>query len=441
MKKLLVVLMVLALAAPAAMADDTLDLAGAMRARAFDKTNHDFNTDTDTDHEQYWDQRFRVQGTITPSDGVQGVFRVDMAENVWGAENMDDASVNEDKGGVDVNRAYLAATKGPVTVLAGLMPLTLGNAVAYDAVHTALALAIKTPVVITLGMARVDEDQSNPSSTYYTDCVDGDGDGAYGPGECTEVEVEGTGGKTDEKGFEDLNHYFINLGYSSNAFSINAFYAFQVDGVDASASHTAVDANCIGLQGKFAAGPVNINAELNIFGGEIDTGSATTDLVGTQLFADINTALSDALTLGAYLVYSQGTDESGEAKLTHLTDDGSTVFSDYGAMNTLGISPLGATDIFDDGNGTGTIGGTLYTKFQVIPDLTLFGQFGYVTAETELDMTGEMDSLLLANLSAKYTLVPNAHVSLHYGYFDMTLADDVDSDTATTLAARLQIDF
>ncbi len=413
MRKLLVVLMVLALTAPFAMADDTLDLSGAMRVRAFDKTNHDFDTDTDTDHKQYWDQRFRVQGAITPSEGVQGVFRVDMAENVWGADGMDDHSSNNDVGGVDVDRAYLAITKGPVTVVGGLQYLGLGNSVAYDGVHTALAFVIQTPVVITAGWARVDEDQTGGTDT------------------------------TDEEGFEDLDHYFINVGYSSKAFSINGFYAFQTDGVEASAAHTAVDANCIGLQGKFAVGPVNINAELNLFGGTIDDGTTSIDIVGTQLFGDVNMAMSDALTLGMYFVYSMGADEdSDEVKITYLTDDGGTVFSDYGAMNTLGISPLGANDIFDDGNGTGTIGATLYTKFQVIPDLTLFGQVGYVTAETELDnTTGELDSLTLVNVSAKYTIVPNAHVSLHYGYFDLTAADDVDTDTATTLGARLQIDF
>ncbi|MGD9188863.1 MAG: porin [Desulfobacteraceae bacterium] len=411
MKKLLVVLMVLALAAPAAMADDTLDLSGAMRARAFDKTNHNFDTDTDTDHRQYWDQRFRVQGTITPSEGVQGVFRLDMAENVWGSDDMDDLDSNQDPGGVDVDRAYLVATKGPVTVVAGLQYLGLGNAVAYDAVHTGLAFVIKTPLVITAGWAKVDEDQTDVGDT------------------------------TDEEGFEDIDHYFINLGYSAKAFSVNGFYAFQTDGADGTAANPNVEANAIGVQGKFAVGPVNFNVELNIFGGEIDDGTSTVDLVGTQLFGDVNMAMSDALTLGLNFVYSMGTDEDNEVKLTCLTDDGSTVFADYGSMNTLGISPLGRNDIFDDGNGTGTLGGILYTKFQVIPDLTLFGSVGYVTAETELDMTGELDSLMLVNLSAKYTLVPNAHISLHYGYFDLTRADDVDSDTATTLGARLQIDF
>jgi hypothetical protein len=386
-----------------------------MRARAFDKTNHDFDTDTDNDHAEYWDQRFRVQGTITPSEGVQGVFRVDMAENMWGAAGMNDGSSNNDVGGVDVDRAYLAVTKGPVTTVAGLQYLGLGNAVAYDAVHTALAFVIKTPVVITAGWAKVDENGSN----------------------------------SDEEGFEDIDHYFLNLGYSAKAFSINAWYAMQTDGVEASATDPAIEPNAIGVQGKFAVGPVNFNVELDIFGGEIDNGTTTVDFVGTQLFGDVNMAMSDALTLGLHFVYSMGEEEDNEIKLTHLTDDGSTVFSDYGAMNTLGISPLGAHDIFGadlDGDtfadGTGTIGATVYTKFQVIPDLTLFGQVGYVTAETELDdTTGELDSLTLLNISAKYTLVPNAHVSLHYGYFDLSRADDVDSDTATTLGARLQIDF
>lgn len=414
MRKLLVVLMVLALAAPVvAMADDTLDISGAMRVRAFDKTNHNFDTDTDTDHRQYWDQRFRLQGKITPAEGVAGVFRADMAENMWGSDSMDDPSSNNDVGGVDIDRAYLSITKGPVTTLAGLMPLSLGNAVAYDAVHTALAFAIQTPVVITLGWAKADEDQTD------------------------------SGNSTDEEGFEDWDHYFINLGYSAKTFSINAFYAVAVDGVEASAANPSVEPNCIGVQGKFAVGPVNFNVELDLFGGTVDDGTTSIDVTGTQLFGDVNMAMSDALTVGMYFVYSMGVDEdSDEVKITYLTDDGSTVFSDYGAMNTLGISPLGANDIFDDGNGTGTIGGTLYAKFQVIPDLTLFGQVGYVTAETELDnTTGELDSLTLVNVSAKYTIVPNAHVSLHYGYFDLTAADDVDTDSASTLGARLQIDF
>jgi hypothetical protein len=400
------------------MADDTLDLSGAMRVRAFTKTDHDFNSDADDDKE-YWDQRFRIQGTITPADSVKGVFRMDLAENTWGGSGMDDSSSNE--AGVAVDRAYLAFNKGIVSASAGLQWVGLGNSVVYDAVHTGVVASIATPVTITLAYFKVDEDQTvNPDPP--------------------ELAIDTN--QTDEDGYEDLDHYAINIGYAADTMSVNLFYATQIDSADASATHTKVDANAIGLQGKFAVGPININAELDIFGGSIETTTTDTDIVGTQLFADISMAMSDALTLGAHLVYSDGTDETDETKLTYLTDDGSTVFSDYGAMNTLGISPLGANDIFDDGNGTGLTGAGLYTKFQAMEALTLYGQVMFATATEELDnTTGELDSLMLFNISAKYTIVPNAHLSVQYGYFSADLQDDVDSDPASTLGARLQIDF
>lgn len=419
MKKLLAVLIVLAFVAPVipAMADDTLDLSGTMRVRAYSKKDHDFDSALDDD-QQYWDQRFRVQGAITPSDGVKGVFRLNMANNVWGSQDMDDYSSNEDKGGADVDRAYLAINKGIVSLSAGLQSAALGNAVAYDAVQTGIVASIATPVTITLVYFKVDEDQ-NPLGTD----------------------------KTDEDGFEDVDHYAINLGYATDQFSINVFYAMQEDGqeaqtpvdpLDLQMDEMEIDANCIGIQGKFAVGPVNINAELDIFGGEVKTTLGDLDIVGTQFFADISMAMSDALTLGAHLVYSTGTDTATDLKITYLTDDGSTVFSDYGAMNTLGISPLGANDIFDDGNGSGSMGGGLYAKFQAMEGLTLFGQIMYATADEE--KTGGLDSLLLYNVSAKYTIVPNAHLSVQYGYFDLE-AIDADTDPASTLGARLQIDF
>jgi hypothetical protein len=431
MKKLLVFFMVVAFVAPVipAMADDTLDLSGAMRVRAFAKTDHDWNSDADAD-EQYWDQRFRIQGTITPADSVKGVFRVDLAENTWGADGVDDQSSNE--AGVAVDRAYLAINKGIASVSAGLQWVGLGNSVAYDAVHTGIVASIATPVTITLAYFKVDEDQTNGADE---DMV-----------------------KSDEDGYEDIDHYAINLGYAADTMSVNVFYATQIDGQDPTtaivwddidADMAKVDASVIGLQGKFAVGPVNINAELDIFSGTYETTTTELDLVGTQFFADISMVMSDALTVGAHLVYSDGEDEADEVKITHLTDDGSTVFSDYGAMNTLGISPLGATDIFDadlndDGfaDGTGTTGAGLYVKFMAMESLTLYGQVMYATATEELDnTTGELDSLMLFNVSAKYTIVPNAHLSVQYGYFNAELQDNADADPASTLGARLQIDF
>ncbi len=410
MKKLLVLLMVLAFVAPA-MADDTLDLSGAVRVRAFNKANYDFDTDSDNDNLHYFDQRFRVQGEITPADGVKGVFRVDMAENTWGVAGIDDPSSNQDVGGVDVDRAYLDVTKGMLNIKAGLQYLGLGNNVAYDAVHTGLVFTVKTPVTITAGYIRVDEDPTD------------------------------AGDQTDEDGFEDINQVLLNLGYATDAMSINVFYAAQQDQADGTGADPKVEPSVIGVQGKFAIGPANVNAELNMFGGSADDGTTEIDFVGTQFFADVSMAMSDMLTLGSHLVYSTGEDEANETKITYLTDDGGTVFADYGAMNTL-ISSLGDTDIFDDGNGTGSMGLGLYAQFQAMEALTLYGQVMYLTAQQELDnTTGELENATIVNLSAKYTIVPNAHLSVQYHHVTVSLYDDVDSDAATGLGARLQIDF
>jgi hypothetical protein len=63
MKKLLVVLMVLAFVAPA-MADDTLDASGSMRVEAYSISNNGFGDDDSQDLD-YWDQRFRMQLRFT----------------------------------------------------------------------------------------------------------------------------------------------------------------------------------------------------------------------------------------------------------------------------------------------------------------------------------------------------------------------------------------
>ena len=96
MKKLLVVFLVLAFAAPVipVMADDTLELSGSMRVRAWSDTNSNYSDDDNRDL-AYWDQRLRMQGVINAADGVKAVFRVDLAEDTWGSANWGGARYDE----------------------------------------------------------------------------------------------------------------------------------------------------------------------------------------------------------------------------------------------------------------------------------------------------------------------------------------------------------
>lgn len=406
MKKLLVALIAVAfvfgLVAQTAVAEERLSLNGQMRVRAFYKDNNDLDSDAD-DTQNYWDQRFRLGATIAPADGVKAVLRCDFGESVWGADDQDDGSSNQDLV-VQTDRAYLDITKGMIHLTAGLQPFALGNAVAYDAQHTGIGLTIKTPLTITLVAAKVDEDTTD------------------------------SGDLTDEDGFEDIDHYALNLGYATDAFTVNVFYALQNDGRD-----DGISPNVIGVQGTFAIGPVNINAEINSFGGTNDI--ADIDYCGLQFWAVGTMSLSDALTLGAAVVYSDGNNDADKEKLTYLTDDGSTVYADLGMMNTL-ISGVGPDDIFDPlSTDAGSIGGGIFAQFVPVENVTLFGNISYLTQAEELDATGEFESALVVNLSAKWAFTQAAAVEMQYHYVDATLADDVDTDPLSRLGMRLHVDW
>ena len=405
MKKLLVVLLVSAFIAPVfivpVMADDMLDVSGTMRVRAWDKSNFDFDTDEDNDHQQFWDQRLRMQGTLTPADGVKAVFRVDLAEDRWGSENWEGSRYSSDSE-LQVDRAYLDVTKGMVNIIAGQAYWGLGNNYAYDNNQTGIGITLKMPVAVTVGFLKVDEDTTD------------------------------AGDLTDETGFEDIDHYFINLGYESDTFSASAFYAMQKDGTAAEDEPTLM-----GAMGKFAVGPINIMAELDMFGGS----NTTTDYVGTQLYVDASLKLSDALTTGLQLVYSDGEDKADEEKLVRLPGNffGSTYYADLGPFNT-DICPLGDGDVMDplDTN-SGAMGGGVYATFKPMDALTLSGQLLYLMG-MEDSVDGMFDSGYVIGVGADYMLVQNANLAVEYLYADLDKVN-VDTDKASAMVARIEVAF
>jgi hypothetical protein len=147
MKKLLVVLMVLAFVAPA-MADDTLDASGSMRVEAYSISNNGFGDDDSQDLD-YWDQRFRMQLRFTPADGVSATVRTDITEDTWGklqgghrrrrrfpsgpgCHDTGTTTAGGANGILMIDRAYLSIDKGMVNINAGLNTFNLGNGHAYN---------------------------------------------------------------------------------------------------------------------------------------------------------------------------------------------------------------------------------------------------------------------------------------------------------------------
>ena len=420
MKKFLVafiaVAFVIGLVANTAVADDRLSLSGEMRVRAWSKDNYDFDTESeDAFNEKFWDQRFRMMAVISPADGVKGVLRFDFAEDHWGSDNWAGVRYNETSE-LQVDRAYLDVTRGILNIKAGQQYIGLGNSIAYDAQATGLVFTINTPVVVTAGFVKASENGSKSD--------------------------EEIGGNDRE----DTDQYVLDVSYKTDAFKIGAFYAMQTDGRDGDDNP---EPTVMGLYGKFAIGPVNFWGEFNSFGGSYNS---TVDYTGMQLYLEPSIALNDQLTLGANVVYSDGTAEDDELKITRMPNAyfGSWNASDYGAFNT-DITPLAcpitgvpdgvAGDVFDPaGTQAGAMGLGIFAKFVPVEDWTLYGQVMYLQA-VEDDRNGEFSDATIFNVSAEYQLVKNCAVAVGYNYTNLEADDDVETDTAQCMVARLNITF
>lgn len=413
MKKLLVafiaVAFVFGLVAQTAVAEERLALNGQMRVRGFNKANYDFNTESDDDDLWYFDQRFRLGAVITPADGVKAVLRCDFASQTWGNEEQDDYG-NTPGNTPTVDFAYLDITKGMINLKAGLQPLALGNAVAVDYRATAFNVTLLTPVTVTLVWVKFDEGDSN----------------TLGVSDLTDNEDYTT---------EDMDHYALNLGYHTDAFTVNGFYATVQDGND----DRGFEPYVFGVQGLFTVGPININAEINKYGGSYE--QYEVDFTGLQAWVDASMNLSDALKMGVLVIYSDSEDEADEEKLTFLSDDGSQTYSDYGSMYTL-LNSLGADNVFDPGgDNAGALGGGPYVQFSAMENLIIYGNIYYLVG-AELDNTdGEYENATIFNASVRWNFMPSAGVDLQYHYVSLSLADDYESDPASAIAFRLHVDW
>lgn len=428
MKKLLVAFIAVAfvagLVAQTAVAEERLSLTGAMRARAWNTSNYsDLDSDNHTDELQYWDQRFRVQATIAPADGVKGVLRWDFAETTWGS-NGTELDGNRPTAGTDnqlqVDRAYLDVTKGIINVKAGLQYMGLGTNYAYDNNATGLQLTFTTPVVIRVGWAKESEGGASTDLDAEDSGIDTDGDGV-------------------DDSTQDIDQYFLDLMYSADTFTVEGFYAFQKDGRKSDDTANGVEEpTLLGVMGKAAFGPINVLAELDMFGGQYND---DVDYTGTQFVGDVGFNLNDQVTLGVDLIYSNGNKDDDKTKITYMPHAtfGSVGYADYGAFNT-DLMPLGATDVFDPlGTEAGAMGGGVYAKFVPIETLTLYGQIVYLVGQEDED--GMFENGTIFNLSGQWAFTQNAHLALGYNYTSASLKEVDDLDNATAIMARIQIDF
>lgn len=443
MRKLLVIALVLAFVSPAMAADNltisgTYELFGIGADNLEEQQNHDGNDLEDDDKVHFFYQRFRVQPQFKAADGITATLRFDYAEGIWGQDQdfaTDKGHVGENTE-IQVDRAYVTVNKGLVMVNAGLQFVPLGQTQVFRDNQPALHFILKTPVSVRLGWVKVSE--------------------SYGVG--------GYDSLSDEDDlYKDKDRYFINVGYKSKTFSVDAFYAMQVDGSKGDTDGDGVDdnfedqPNVMGVNAKTKIGPVALYGEAAIFGG--DDGNEV-DYVGTQVNVNGRMKLSDALTVAADLFYSSGQSDSDEEKITYIGDPfarfdlkkgGAMGWDDlvygrnpaelYTTWPPGGILPGDVFDPFE--TGAGAMGGGLGVKFNPIQPLTLIGHFHYMVGES--DDTGraeaEFDKGYSALVCAVYQLAPKTTLHATYHIVEADFLKDVEVNTGQMYTLWMRVAF
>ena len=390
LKTMIVLLAIAAMAAPAFATD--FSISGQMRVEGYYN-----DLDSNSDADMHWDQRLRVQSVWKVSDEVKVVLRTDIGESAWGSNGQ--YSVRHpasNSGQFQIDKAYLEINKEMFKLTAGEQYYGSPNAILVDNLGTGLVLTIKTPISIKLNYTKYDEN------------------GSY----------------IDEDATDDQDAYSAVIGYAADNFS--------VDGILAMLDNQATDDTRYGygVAGNFKAGDFAINAEFDILDGDNGAG---TDYVGTQLFVDANTDISETLNLGGWFWYVAGTDDEDEEVIVDVTnwDSFNPLWGGYVGQCVLAADPITGWGPNDSIGNAGLIGAAFYATAKVNDDLSLKFQGAYTTDE---DDTAYDFDLVSVTASGKYKVATNTYFMADAIYNDLS-SDAMGDDDSISFWTQLQVNF
>ncbi len=387
-----------------AYADDRVVMSGNFRVRAWDTENYWF----DGTDRSFFDQRLRIGTKINVADDVNVQMRADWGEGAWGKDYNGlitrAAGANGRAGAtkLDIDRAFVQIKKEMWGLTAGQQYMGLGVNKVLDANATGFKFDLNfAPVVTSLLYAKIDEN----------------------------------GSLVDDGNSEDEDFFALNINYACDMFNGNLFVAGINDETDVENSPVMV-----GLQGTGKFGNVNLTSELAIATG--DTNAGAVDYMGTQFYLGANADLSDAVNLGAELLYALGTDDPTERQFTTFANWSGFAPMD---MNTPFAGDLDggipSIDTFDPtGDSAGVQGVTLFVKYSPMDIMALGAKFGYF--QPEEDTVTDVDDITSFNVWASYMIASNTELAIVYLYSDPEVKGGaVDIDPEKMLVTRLQISF
>jgi len=473
-----------------AYAEDRLALSGEYRVRGFYSENlSDFNSDNDADALSYFDQRFRLGGTITAAEGVTANFRFDFGEENWGSRQPKDLSAqatalfdNAPSGTVaigssvpsngrptenaelQIDRLYLRIERDIANFVAGQYDGAFGYVSAFETQQKWLLLRVKPgPMFIDLAYIKLDE---------------------------------GTGTSDEETLWtEDADLYGLNAVYNSEKFNVGAFVGYKTDktrnkgasikvagssttfpSVTTSSFDKVMDSSLTGFGVYFGGsfGMVDVKAEFDYFDGETKSSTPSSrytgvppvlapanplvsnndkvDQKGQQFWASGTFKFGDAMSLPVQAWYAKGyANKAGETQVVEMAP----AFGDFYPYNLSSIwngdyAPFVSGEAFDvAGTGGGVMALAVNFNWQLMEEHLLEFQAGYAMPEDDIKYkagvtTGAqtMDSFTWLTAGWQYNFVPAADFSAVLLY-DVPSYDDPNQkdDGGYGLYTKIRVKF
>ena len=371
--KVLVAALVMAAMVTPVIAEDRLSLSGEMRVRGW-HTDRGFDNFTrineagdvervrDPDNTQTWgDQRLRVGGKIAVAEGVSITFRTDITESNWGTTGGGNGFGSGRSGSNQQwDRAHIDLTKGSFHVRVGQYYQAYGKTYALDS-------------------------QDNGISADY---VIGDGS------------INAFFMVDNDNGGKDQSDAFLSgLKYSGkfDKIALNVFAGnYKQNGNAPGSEANDAEITLVGVDVTVPFDAFKLVAEVDFFDGDssqVDATGSQLDAYGTQAMLDGSFALSDAFTLGGTVYYGQGDDE--DVQITNIGngfggwdpvfDIGTSLSNEqisYGSpFNIASLAVYEGDDVV--ATSAGSVGGRLYTSYNVSDAFTLSGTVGYFVSEED----------------------------------------------------------
>ena len=436
LKSMIVLLAIVAMAAPA-FAADNLTLGGQMRVGAW------YLDDGGDSTTSYIEHRLRVGGKFSVTDGVSVTFRKDFSDQQWGSAGP------YGRDNYEIDRAHLDITKGMFHLRAGQLYFGTGGQFAVDTETTGAVLdmnfgAAKVQFAYLLpeqNGAGVDDNLLVLNASHKTDLYSAN---VFVANAKTSYDNSAAARKAAYVAAWEAQRversYAYNILYDLDDGDYDVYGDLDdaddagVEAVEEFDAGSDGDIFVYGFGATFNLDAVKLETGLSIFTGDV---TDTIDATVTQFNLKGTMAASETMSVGATFYYAKAAD-ADEAQITYVGNgfNGYDV-TNYGALENEYLNGY-ANRVYDfTGAGSGVMGGQIFASLKANDATTFYGSLAYLTPEDD-EFTG-VDSDLALNVSVAYKIMDGVSMATQLQYVDRD--DAAGTDAKTAVGARLYVNF